>query len=392
MRILKNFFTLIFCFVFFQSVNAQQTDNCHVRISVLTCAPGTELYATFGHSAVRIIDSARRTDFVFNWGTFDVDEPDFYLKFMRGKLPYYLSVEKFPDFLYEYEYEHRSVTEQLLNIDCDEKNKILQSLALNLQGNNKFYKYDFLFDNCTTRIRDLLQKDLSGFAVTKDVTAAGTTFRNMLHNYLDKGGEPWSKLGIDILLGAVIDRTVTRNESLFLPEFLMAGLNESQYGNTKTVSSNAPLLQEVSPIIPANKYTPLIAFSIAAVLIFFISRMNQKGAKRLTRFFDALLIYSTGILGVLLLFMWLGTDHVVCKNNFNLLWALPTNFIAAFFLFTNKAWIKQYFKIAAGLSAILLAAWFWLPQQMNIALVPLVVLLMFRYYQLSLKTSNTVGK
>src|SRR5438552_15290709 len=102
-------------FIFLSNLSIAQADNsCRLQISVLTCSPGDELYSLFGHSALRIYDSANRTDIIYNWGTFNFDEPNFYIKFMRGKLLYFVSPDTLPDFLYVYQYEGSSVIEQIL--------------------------------------------------------------------------------------------------------------------------------------------------------------------------------------------------------------------------------------------------------------------------------------
>src|SRR5580765_926960 len=103
-------FLIIFSFKSFAQPNAS-----HIRLSIITCGPGDELYSLFGHTALRITDSSNNSDIVYNWGTFSFDEPNFYLKFLRGNLLYYVSADNFSDFLYEYSYEHRSVYEQVLN-------------------------------------------------------------------------------------------------------------------------------------------------------------------------------------------------------------------------------------------------------------------------------------
>lgn len=377
--IVSTFFFIVF--IFATGIVAAQNDNCHVRISVLTCSPGEELYSTFGHSALRIIDSIQHTDIVYNWGTFDMEQEGFYLKFMRGKLLYFLSPEKFDDFLYQYQYEQRSVTEQLLTLSCEEKNNILKSLAINMQGNNRFYKYDFLFDNCTTRIRDMVANNVKKFEVHKEADGK-TTFRNMLHYYLDNGGQAWSKLGIDILLGSNIDRPVTKNEMQFLPEYYMAALDESDAAGTKMIGSKQNLFTALVENA-TNKYVPHIIFTVICGLLLVLSFQKSKGFARLNFIVDKVLVYITGVVGALLLFMWLGTDHLACADNYNLLWALPTNIIAAFFMMRNPKWLRAYFRIASGLSALLLISWIWLPQELNWSLIPLVVLLLVRYYHLS---------
>ena len=188
-------------------VSIAQTDSSGLRISLLTCSPGSELYSTFGHSALRIVDSAVGTDIVYNFGVFDFSDPDFYAKFVRGKLLYFLDQEAFPYFQYAYVVEGRRITEQVLRLDAARKRSIQAFLAENLRPENRFYKYDFLFDNCTTRLRDLILGQQSSYIrtgrVLDDTTA---TFRAQLHSYLDRNRQYWSALGIDILLGSRIDR------------------------------------------------------------------------------------------------------------------------------------------------------------------------------------------
>lgn len=361
----------------------QQDSSCGLRISVLTCSPGNELYSIFGHSALRITDSARGTDVIYNWGTFDFDEPDFYTKFMRGKLLYYVSPDRLRDFLYVYEYEGRSVYEQVLDISCEEKQNISRAVAINMQGDNRYYKYDFLYDNCTTRIRDLLQNNISDMRVTAQIVPEGTTFRNMLYAYLDRGGQAWSKLGIDILLGSRIDRAVTNDEAQFLPEYLMMAIDSSATQQHPTVGRKNMLLSASGPTDPSGLYTPLMVTGIFSLLLFLVSLLQTGRAKTFTRFADSFLLYLTGLLGFLLLIMWFFTDHSACADNYNLLWALPINVFAAFSLWKQHAWVRMYFRLAALICAVILLCWAFLPQQLNIALIPVVLLMLYRYIKLS---------
>src|SRR5678815_12567 len=138
---------------------AQPDSACGLRISLLTCTPGQELYSTFGHSALRLTDSLTGEDIIYNYGTFDFDDPGFYSKFTRGKLLYFVSVDKFQNFLEEYEYYQRGITEQVLNLSCTERGKLFSALQENAKDANKYYKYDFMVDNCTTRLRDIVFKN-----------------------------------------------------------------------------------------------------------------------------------------------------------------------------------------------------------------------------------------
>ena len=133
-------------------------DSCGIRISLLTCTPGTELYSTFGHSALRVFDSSNNTDLVYNYGTFEFYDPDFYNKFVKGKLLYFVSIDSLPSFMEEYDYYKRGITEQAINISCEEKQRMVAALFENAKEENKYYRYDFNYDNCTTRLRDMLEK------------------------------------------------------------------------------------------------------------------------------------------------------------------------------------------------------------------------------------------
>lgn len=377
------FLTCFFALLFYlPEAKAQQDNTSHLRISVLTCSPGKELYSLFGHSAIRITDSLKQTDIIYNWGTFDFDEPDFYLKFMRGQLRYFVSSDKLNEFVQIYAYEGRSVTEQVLDITVGEKVKIKNAVDLNMTGDNRFYKYDFLFDNCTTRIRDLLEKNIHSFKVNTSIVEKGTTYRNMLYNYLDNGGQPWSKLGIDILLGSKIDQPVTNDDAMFLPEYLMKAIDSASDGNKAIVGDKKSLVTQNASQERTGVYKPLIIFSAVSFVLLLISISGAKWAKIFTSISDSFILYITGLLGLLLLFMWFLTDHTACADNYNILWAMPLNFFAAFFYRKRPEWLKKYFTANAIISGLTLVCWFWLPQQLNIALIPLVVLLSFRYYKL----------
>jgi len=134
-------------FIFHSSSFAQ--DSCAIRISLLTCTPGTELYSTFGHSAFRVVDTNNNIDIVFNYGTFDYYDPDFYTKFVKGKLLYFVDTSSIEDFIYEYEFFKRGVTEQAINITCDEKQKLLAALYENIKKEllNKFNQYTDYLNN-----------------------------------------------------------------------------------------------------------------------------------------------------------------------------------------------------------------------------------------------------
>jgi hypothetical protein len=357
--------------------------------------PGEELYSTFGHSAIRITDSVSKSDIVYNYGTFNFDEPGFYMKFIRGKLTFYLSTDDFESFKYSYQQENRGITEQVLNLTCTEKYNMAMLLQANMMRENRFYKYDFTFDNCTTRLRDLLEKCSDSAVQFGQVLHSKKTFRDLIYEYLDYNDKQWSKLGIDILLGSKTDATMTPREVMFLPDYLMKTF-DSSYINLRPLVIDKQSLFKIDH--SANKKDnlthPFFIFLCAFVLIAFLSFSKNSYIQKFLFAFDGFLFFITGLLGMLLIFMWFGTDHIMCRNNYNLLWAWPTNIIAAFYIHSKKTWAKKYFIFYGVFNLVLIGFWFFLPQHMNRALLPVIAILILRsfVYVSHKKSENALHK
>lgn len=375
--------------IFFHQCTFAQ-DSSHLRISLLTCTPGEELYSVFGHSALRVVDSSKAfndnwRDVVYNYGTFNFDDDGFYLKFVQGKLLYYVSPEYFPDFKDLYQSTNRGITEQVLQLTAAEKVTIQQFLNNNIKEKNKYYKYDFFFDNCTTRLRDILKKQRDSSFTQIAVMPEGSRFRQAIHQYLDKNHKDWSKLGIDILLGARCDWIMTAEQMQFLPDNLMKSLDSSA---TKMIVSSKNLYPINNDNNRGSIFTPAVVLWLLFVAIFLLGFVKNKFVRGFLNGFDGLFFFCTGALGIILIFMWLGTDHSMTKDNFNLLWAWPTHSIMAFFINSRKRAVQKYFKFTAVALMAVLISWFFLPQQMNNALIPIVLLLIYRSVKQSLPKSD----
>ena len=371
---------LFFSFVIFNfSFLQAQPDSSHLRISLLTCTPGEDLYSTFGHSALRVTDSANNDDIVYNYGTFDFSEPGFYLKFIRGKLMYYLSTEDFDSFRDFYKTENRGMTEQVLQLTTSEKNKIKYLLQQNLMAENRYYKYDFLFDNCTTRLRDIIEKTADTTVFYGNVLSRKTKFRQLIYEYLNYNDKQWSKLGIDLFLGSKTDAIMITRQVMFLPDYLMKTFDNTRIGHTPLVAFSKNLYP-ISLQSKRNNFAthPAFIFSILFLLIVVLSFSKNNSIQKFIYGFDGFIFFITGLLGVIMLFMWFGTDHTMCKSNYNLLWAWPTHVIFAFYINSRKRNAAIYFKLTAMINSVLLLTWFLLPQHMNTSLIPFVMLLIFR--------------
>ncbi len=325
---------------------------------------------------------------VYNYGTFNFDEPGFYTKFIRGKLLYYLSTEDFASFRDSYKEEQRSMIEQVLNLNCSEKLKMVGFLYKNLQPENKYYKYDFLFDNCTTRLRDLLEKVADSTIYFQHVVKPKTSFRELIHVYLNRNDKQWSKFGIDLLLGSKTDAFMNNREVMFLPDYLMKSFDSSKIGRKPIVSSKEEVYNlSVLEVTTHFLTSPLFIFSLLLIIIIPLSFSKNTTVYRILVSFDSFLFFMTGIAGILIFFMWFGTEHVMCRNNYNIIWALPTHAITAFFIHGQRAWVKKYFLFAAIADIALLFLWFFLPQELNTAFIPIILLLIYRglsfYYSLN---------
>lgn len=358
-----------------------QQDRCSLQISLLTCTPGEELYSTFGHTAIRVKDSLN--DWVFNYGTFSFDDPDFYMKFVRGKLNYFLSVEQFSDFEYAYRYEKRGITEQSLSLSCAEKDALFRALIRNSEEANRNYKYDFLFDNCTTRAGKIIRANAGASLQFRTILPQEKlSFRDMIHSYLRKANQSWSETGIDILLGSRIDRQVTNEEAiLFLPDYLMKGMDSSSKDGQAFINRSAVIVP--APPLSADKpVQPLLVFGLLLAIIAALSFVSNKTIQNLISGFDHLFFTVLGLLGLLLLFMWFGTDHWSCAANYNLLWAFPLHGI--FIWFRKSAAIRQlYFRGVALLTLVLCLGWFFMPQELPLAMLPVAALIALRAFRIS---------
>jgi hypothetical protein len=198
------------------------------RFSLITVAPGEFVYSTFGHTALRLKDAASGVDVCFNYGTFDFEQPGFVLKFCQGKLLYMLDIENYRDFEYGNLYFRRPMIEQVLNLSPEQKSKLYALLRDNYRPENRFYKYDFFYDNCATRVRDILENTLGGNpGYYTEMTGNGVTMRQLLHKYLP--AKPWLGFGIDLILGTPADKIATVRDYMFLPDYLYLFLGESHH-------------------------------------------------------------------------------------------------------------------------------------------------------------------
>lgn len=369
--------------VFFCTTSGLQAQKLSERatISVITCGPHHEVsFLGFGHSAFRVNDPQTGVDYAFNYGIFDFDRPDFVVNFALGNNIYMLGVQDFQHFQDSYIQDNRYIHEQVLNLTLEQKQKVFDYLVWNAAPENREYAYDYFYDNCATKIRDVVVKNL-GSDVSFDGSYITTNYsiRELTDFYLKPF--PWLDLGIDLCLGLPMDKKATPYEYMFLPDYVESGFDHAVVKNDSALT---PLVKEKIVIYSERpegssfSFThPLLVFCLLLLLTLALC-VRDFYKKKLSNWFDIVLFGSTGIIGVLLFLLWFFTDHKAAAYNFNLLWALPTHVVAVVAFTRKKKWLINYFLAVFLLEAIVLLFWWALPQQLNISLIPVVIILLLR--------------
>ncbi|WP_439185120.1 Lnb N-terminal periplasmic domain-containing protein [Carboxylicivirga taeanensis] len=362
----------------FSSASQQLSDKAH--LSVLTCSPGDQLYSLFGHSAIRVKDPVAGFDLVFNYGTFDFDTPNFYLKFAKGDLNYWLTYYSFERFKRAYAYYGQSVTENKLNLSQTEKQQLFDALLKNAEEENRYYRYDFLFDNCATRIRDIIAANVEGELKYTAGSVEAFTYRQMLHQY--DGKYPWISNGLDIILGMKTDDDARLFHQMFLPDYLQQHLLAAVIENGET----RKLLEADQPIITLEQPEPSkgigpgqffwFLFFLSAVMVI----VEVRRAKPLTAF-NRIFLFLSGAVGALIFFLWFLSRHSVTGENFNILWAMPFNLFVAFFAswFFQTKLFKIYLIFLIICAAVPVVFGWLIPQYLPVMVYPLCLLLISRY-------------
>jgi hypothetical protein len=398
---MKNLF-LVCCLFLLQTAVSQSIPlSDQAEISLFTIGKGAELYDSFGHTAIRVKDPENRIDAVYNYGGFDFDTPNFYLKFAQGKLLYTLSRNpNYQRFLANYKAQNRSITEQVLQLTPAQKQQVFNYLEENYKPENRKYLYDFFYDNCATRPNEVFQQSIGGsLEMSYAHQTPSLTHRQLIHQYLDTNS--WGSLGIDIALGAVIDRPATPQEYLFLPDEVMQAFAKARLGDSQSLpaqqdsatanspTTTLPLVKKTKKIYtperpidtrPPFLLSPLFILGLLSVLLIIKTYRDFKRKAAISGLDTAIMIVL-GILGVLLLLLWFATDHTATKWNYNLLWAFPFHLIAAVVVAKKNPpqWIYPYMKLTIILLVLLVLHWVIGTQRFAPTLIPILLALGMRY-------------
>lgn len=341
-------------------------------VSVLTCSSGNELYSIFGHSAVRVIDNEKGSEYVFNYGVFHFQNNlNFYLTFVRGELDYWLGIQSIEGFVAEYDNDNRNVYEQVLNMPEEVINQLVEKLFYTSQPEHRSYRYKFISRNCTTEIRNLLEpyiKDENGWLNEK----TGHTFRDYLNDALKNS--PWYRFGIDMILGSNIDEEMTFLESMFLPEKLFDVLISVNYEGKPLVGKTQKINSAEQGDLSRNFImgnAPFLLFLILFLVVILVKK----------RTLDAVYMLLIGLISLPLLFINLFGGHVEVASNFNIIWCNPVLLLYSWGLFRRKAKLVKLLSYWVIISALIISI-IWLIGHQGFDNAFVVILLTLIYISL----------
>ena len=377
----KSLSTLLLIFTCFSVYSQHKQLSTNAEVSIITAGPGKVLYEGFGHSTIRIKDT--NFDTAYNYGIFDLEGTDFYLNFTKGKMLYKLASYPFHYFVRGYHKEKRWIKEQVLNLNLKEKQQFYEYLENNAKQENATYLYDPFFNNCATILREITE------IVLKEKVTFRTnhiqkekSFRQLMNDEIH--WNTWGSFGINLALGIKLDKIATEKQHMYLPDFVYKGFkNATVHINAKEenlIKTDRYILKFDELKVKPALINPLLVFSLILFIGIYITYKDSKRNMR-TKWFDFSLLFSTGLIGSLIVFLWFFTNHSTTPINFNSLWAFAPNLIVSFFLLkeTPKKWVNTYISCLLLLLFIVPIIWVSKIQQLPMVSAPFIILLLIRF-------------
>lgn len=376
---------LLTCLVLFFSwggMRGNVADGDSLIFSLLTCSPGNAVYELYGHTGIRCRSFSGGGDWVFNYGVFDFSEPHFIGRFLRGECDYRIGVAPFDAFCQEYDDRGSSVYEQVLNLTASEKHALLVLLTENLRPENLYYRYNFLYDNCTTRARDMIERAVDGNVVypTKDTLKS---FRQIIHQYT--AAYPWAELGNDICLGAEADVKVSEREEMFAPMYMLAYADSavivSPDGEVRPfVLSKAEIVRGRTTDEAAALYvTPFAVMTVLLVLVLLLTFLELRYNLKFW-WLDIVLMTLQGGIGLVVTFLFFFSVHPTVGSNWQIIVFNPLPLLALPWVVWSavKGRKNGYHYVAAFVLTFFIIFSLLLPQDFCDVVVPLAFILLTR--------------
>lgn len=299
------------------------SDNA--QISVLTCGSGQELYAIFGHTGIRVLDPEKGLDVVYNYGTFDFNTSYFYLKFIQGNLEYFMSYSSYQDFLRVYEYENRTIIEQVLQLDRVQKQKLFDQLNQQLFSKDKFYTYKFIHRNCTTMVVDKTESVFDSLKLPYQ-NHEKLSYRNIINQYLKY--HYFERLGINIMFGAPTDEVA---KAIFLPNDLLESLKITQIDGKPIAKESQYLLEKYGNEKQSLGWNNIYVFSCLLMILVLLRK----------RTVDFVFLTLIGTIGLFLSFLGMISEHQEVLWNYNIFFINPILILWIIALVKQKTWVKK---------------------------------------------------
>ena len=311
---MRKFLLLIFCLLATCTFAARPLSDS-AQIHLLTCTQGEQVWSKYGHTAIRVIDYPNQIDIVFNYGVFSLMEEDFYIKFVKGETYYQLGIEPYSYFMAFYSSIGRKTYWQELNLTHQQKQRIYDALITNYRPENRYYLYNFVFDNCATRPYYLIKQALQDTIISDYQGYANHDFRSTISHYTGK--HSWVDFGINLVFGNEANRPMTNEERLFLPEELM------RYFAQAHLSDGTPLVRRQHIGAFDTMHTPWYAtcwFGFALFGIFMLLlTLRDRRRQRLTIAVDIILIIIYLLLTALVVFLTFFSCHPLVGFNWRLI-------------------------------------------------------------------------
>lgn len=359
---------------------AQKRDS--IQFSLLTCSPGTEIYSLFGHTAIRYQNFTQKQDIVFNYGMFSFSSPNFIYRFVKGETDYQLGVNDFRSFEAEYMFRGSSVYQQILNLTYKEKLKLQNLLFTNYLPQNRVYRYNYFYDNCTTRARDQIEKCIDG-NVEYPTSVPDKTFRGIIHEFTK--GFDWEEFGIDLCLGAGADKPIGIRQQMFSP-FYMRSFAESAFikdenGNTRPLVLREEVVVDADTVDAAESSFPFSPIACATFFLFLnvVIAFVQIVRKKIYWFWDLILYLSQGLAGCIIAFLFFFSIHPTVDSNWLILLFNPIPLFYLPFMVYNDIKRKKdkWHVINSVYLTLFILILPLIPQEINLSVLLLALGLLF---------------
>ncbi|WP_291529714.1 DUF4105 domain-containing protein [Bacteroides sp. UBA939] len=383
---MKRIILLLIIGVFCASaLKAQPNDS--IRISLLTCDSGEEIYSLFGHTAIRYENPERGIDAVFNYGIFSFNTPNFILRFALGETDYQLGVNSYERFSSEYAYYGRDVWQQNLNLNPGEKERLVSLLEENYQPENRIYRYNFFYDNCATRPRDQIENAINGtlqYADNMTDSNMGISFRDIIHQYTK--GHPWSRFGIDLCIGSEADRPINRRQMMFAPFYVKDFFDKAEIIDNE--GNRRPLVRDEEKIVnvefraenaTSEGITPMQAALLLFMVVVAATIYGIKHRKSLWGI-DLFLFFAAGVAGCILAFLAVFSQHPAVSSNYLLFVFHPLHLFCLPWMINKvrKQRKSKYMILNCIVLTLFILLWAIIPQRFDLAVLPLALCLLIR--------------